>query len=69
MNIDTHIVFYLIAGAGAAMTQVLMDTQSQIPMVGASGAIAGLLGSYIIHWVLIVVEFFHYSSLPLYLTY
>ena len=33
------LIFYLLAGIGAAMTQVLMDTNSQIPMVGASGAI------------------------------
>ena len=40
------LIFYLLAGIGAAMTQVLMDTHSQIPMVGASGAIGGVLGAY-----------------------
>jgi len=35
------IIFYLLCGIGAAMTQVLMDTHSQVPMVGASGAIEG----------------------------
>ena len=31
------------------MTQVLMNTQSQVPMVGASGAIGGVLGAYLIN--------------------
>ena len=43
------LIFYLLAGIGAAMTQVLMDTNSQIPMVGASGAIGGVLGAYLIN--------------------
>ena len=42
------LIFYLLAGIGAAMTQVLMDTHSQVPMVGASGAIGGVLGAYLI---------------------
>ena len=36
------LIFYLLAGIGAAMTQVLIDTHSEIPMVGASGAIGGV---------------------------
>ena len=43
------IIFYLLSGIGAAMAQVLMDTHSQIPMVGASGAIGGVLGAYLIN--------------------
>ena len=43
------IIFYLLCGIGAAMTQVLMDTHSQVPMVGASGAIGGVLGAYLIN--------------------
>ena len=42
------IVFYLLSGVGAAMTQVFMDVNSQVPMVGASGAIGGVLGAYLI---------------------
>ena len=42
------ITFYLLCGICAAMTQVIMDTHSQIPMVGASGAISGILGAYLI---------------------
>ena len=43
------LIFYLLAGIGAAMTQVLMDTHSQVPMIGASGAIGGVLGAYLIN--------------------
>jgi len=43
------ITFYLLCGICAAMTQVIMDTHSQIPMVGASGAIGGVLGAYLIN--------------------
>ena len=42
------LVFYLAAGVGAALAQVFMALTSTIPMVGASGAIAGVLGAYII---------------------
>ncbi len=41
------IVFYLLCGVGAAMGQVLMDPSSEIPMVGASGAISGVMGGYL----------------------
>ncbi len=40
--------FYLLAGFGAAMAQVLLSPMSTVPMVGASGAIAGVLGAYLI---------------------
>ena len=59
--------FYLLAGVGAAMTQVLMDTHSQIPMVGASGAIGGVLGAYLINHpnarVLVLIPFGFFSQL------
>jgi len=41
-----YIVFYLLCGIGAALSQTFLFRQSQIPMVGASGAIAGVLGAY-----------------------
>lgn len=40
--------FYLFCGFGAAMLQFLIDSNSTIPIVGASGAIAGVLGAYMI---------------------
>ena len=61
------LIFYLLAGIGAAMTQVLMDTQSQIPMVGASGAIGGVLGAYLINHpnakVLVLIPFGFFSQI------
>ena len=61
------LIFYLLAGVGAAMTQVLMDTTSQIPMVGASGAIGGVLGAYLINHpnarVLVLIPFGFFSQL------
>jgi len=61
------LTFYLLTGIGAAMTQVLMDTQSQVPMVGASGAIGGVLGAYLINHpnarVLVLIPFGFFSQL------
>jgi membrane associated rhomboid family serine protease len=42
------LVFYLLCGAIAALTQGFADPQSAIPMVGASGAISGVMGAYIV---------------------
>jgi membrane associated rhomboid family serine protease len=42
------LVFYLLCGVAAALTQALTDPASTLPMVGASGAIAGVLGGYLI---------------------
>ena len=41
-----YALFYLVAGFAAAGTQVFMNPDSATPMVGASGAIAGVLGAY-----------------------
>ncbi|HXQ29426.1 MAG TPA: rhomboid family intramembrane serine protease [Gemmatimonadales bacterium] len=42
------LVFYLLCGIVAAATQVLVDPHSGVPMVGASGAISGVMGAYIL---------------------
>ena len=56
------IIFYILCGIGAAMAHVLMDTHSQIPVIGASGAISGVLGAYIINHpkarILVLIPFF-----------
>jgi len=44
------IIFYLAAGAAAALTQVYLNVNSTVPMVGASGAISGVLGAYLIRY-------------------
>ena len=40
------LVFYLACGFGAAAAQIMIDSASPIPMVGASGAVSGVLGAY-----------------------
>jgi membrane associated rhomboid family serine protease len=42
------LLFYLGCGAAAALAQVAIDPYSRVPMVGASGAIAGVMGAYLI---------------------
>ena len=42
------VVFYLLCGVAAAGTQLLADPHSRMPMVGASGAISGVLGAYML---------------------
>mgnify|MGYP001800626063 CR=1 FL=1 len=42
------IAFYLLCGIAAAMTQAVQDLNSDIPMIGASGAIGGILGAYLL---------------------
>lgn len=43
-----YLVFYLGTGVAAAMAQALLNPDSTIPMVGASGAISGVLGAYML---------------------
>jgi len=48
MGSGRYLVFYLLAGLAAGLVQVSFDRTSVIPTVGASGAIAGVLGAYLI---------------------
>jgi membrane associated rhomboid family serine protease len=41
-------LFYLLSGVVAALTQVLASPASEVPMIGASGAVSGVLGAYLI---------------------
>jgi membrane associated rhomboid family serine protease len=43
-----YILFYLIAGIGGTFAQILTDADSVIPSLGASGAISGVLGAYLV---------------------
>ena len=43
-----YLAFYLVAGIVASFAQILVDPTSPIPNLGASGAIAGVLGAYIV---------------------
>lgn len=42
------LLFYILTGVAAAIFQVVLDTESMVPMVGASGAIAGVMGGYLL---------------------
>jgi membrane associated rhomboid family serine protease len=43
-----YLLFYLLCGLAAGLSQVVIDANSTIPLVGASGAISGVLGAYIV---------------------
>lgn len=43
-----YLIFYLTVGCAAAITQIYLNPVSRIPMIGASGAIAGVLGAYFV---------------------
>jgi membrane associated rhomboid family serine protease len=65
------IVFYLLCGVAAVFAQALPDPQSTVPMVGASGAISGVLGAYLLLYpharVLVAIPFgffLHTTRIP-----
>ncbi len=62
-----YAIFYLVAATGAVVLQVAVDTNEVIPMVGASGAIAGVMGAYFVLFphsrVLTLVPIFFYAEL------
>jgi membrane associated rhomboid family serine protease len=43
-----YLLFYLLCGVVAGLTQMAIDPYSRIPIVGASGAIAGVMGAYLV---------------------
>ena len=43
-----YLLFYLAAGVGAGLTHIIAAPYSQVPTVGASGAIAGVMGGYLL---------------------
>jgi len=54
------LVFYLICGIAAAGTHILVDPTSPVPTVGASGAISGILGAYLVLYPRVRVRYFFY---------
>jgi membrane associated rhomboid family serine protease len=66
-----YVLFYLCCGAVAALTQALLSPASHVPMVGASGAIAGVLAGYLllypnanVHVFVWIVIFFRIVNVP-----
>ena len=48
MTRPRFLLFYLLCGLGAALLQVFIEPDSIVPMVGASGAISGVMGAYLV---------------------
>jgi hypothetical protein len=61
------VAFYLLCGIAAAFGQILSDPLSRLPTIGASGAIAGVMGAYFVLYprsrVLTLVPFFLFWEL------
>ena len=71
MGHGRFVLFYLLCGLAAATAQVLVGPSSVIPMVGASGAISGVMGAYIVlyprvrvHMLVILVIFITRITVP-----
>lgn len=62
-----YLVFYIVCGLAAAVFQFITNIHSEIPMVGASGAISGVLGAYIVFFprsrILTLVPIFFFIQL------
>ncbi len=65
------IIFYLVSGLVAAGFQLFYDPSSNVPMIGASGAISGVLGAYLVLYpyariktLLIIIVFIKVIELP-----
>lgn len=68
MGAGRFLLFYLICGLVAAFTQVMIDPASPVPTIGASGAISGVLGGYLVlyprvrvnmlFWFIIIIRVF-----------
>jgi membrane associated rhomboid family serine protease len=43
-----YLVFYLVCGVGSGLLQVLFNPHSLLPVIGASGAISGVMGAYLL---------------------
>lgn len=66
-----YLLLYLLSGVAAAMGQAFSDPASTLPMLGASGAIAGVLGAYLllypyanVHVLVLVIIFLRIVAVP-----
>lgn len=74
MGRSRYALFYLLSGLGAAATQALLSPTSPVPMVGASGAISGVMGAYVVlyptvqvHMLVVLIVFITRIVVPAYL--
>lgn len=68
------LLFYALCGIAAALSQAAIDPASRIPMIGASGGIAGILGAYLmlhpkaaIRTFILIIIFVRFINLPAWL--
>jgi membrane associated rhomboid family serine protease len=66
-----YVAFYLLAGLAATAAQTVVDPNSPVPNIGASGAVAGVLGGYLLLFprarvitVVFIIFFFTILELP-----
>ena len=69
-----YLIFYLLCGIGASLLQIIAEPASRVPVVGASGAISGVLGAYLlsypharIHTLLILFILIYPVEIPAFL--
>lgn len=64
-----YLLFYLLAGATSAFIQGIIEPESVVPVLGASGAVAGVLGAYLLWFptatIRVVIPFFILIFIPL----
>ncbi len=73
MGKSRFVIFYILCGVFAAFSQAIIDINSVIPMIGASGAISGILGGYLVlyptakirvfFWFLIFIRTFNIPAM------
>jgi membrane associated rhomboid family serine protease len=71
MGRGRFVAFYLLCGAAAALVQGFVDPKSTIPMIGASGAIAGISGAYLLLYpranvvvLMVIIIYFRRINVP-----
>ncbi len=71
MGHSRYLLFYLACGVAAGLTQLFFNIGSRVPTVGASGAIAGVMGAYLIrfprariHTLIVFIIFFTSVEIP-----
>ncbi|MBI5248268.1 MAG: rhomboid family intramembrane serine protease [Desulfomonile tiedjei] len=69
-----YLIFYILCGIGASLLHIIAEPASKVPMVGASGAISGILGAYLVsypharvHTLLILFVFIQFVEIPAFL--
>ena len=74
MGRGRYALFYVLSGLGAAAAQTLLSPTSPVPMVGASGAISGVMGAYVVlyptvqvHMLVVLIVFVTRIVVPAYL--